>query len=163
VTETAGATCPTCTSALPTAGAPCPRCAAALRGGPPSGPYAVPSSYAMPGPYQPGPYQPMALPPAPFPQGGYPPAPMPVRAPKSAGVAVLLTLLWIGAGHLYLDRVGTGLVLMAAHFFVGFFLFFLFAPLGFVVWLAAAIGCSIWVSNLAGQINAGTVPPRETW
>ncbi len=93
----------------------------------------------------------------------YQPAPYPARAPKSAGIAILLTLLWIGAGHLYLDRVGTGLVLMGAHFFLGFFLFLLFFPLGFVLWLGAAIGCVVWCSNLTAQINAGTVPPRETW
>jgi TM2 domain-containing membrane protein YozV len=121
-------------------------------------------------PYQPAPYQQASY------QPGYPPAPhqgmahapyqanpYAAPAPKSAGIAILLTLLWIGAGHLYLDRVGTGLALMAAHFFVGFMLFFIFFPLGFLVWLAAAIGCSVWCSNLTGQINAGTVPPRETW
>lgn len=202
MTETTGATCPTCTAPLPAAGTPCTRCAA----GPPAGmsrpashhshypgtPYAgapsQPAPYAgMPSqgaPYQPLPYQaygPTAHPSGPYPayqaapapqafHAGtpyppmpYQPAPYPVRAPKSPGVAVLLTLLWIGAGHLYLDRVGTGLVLMGAHFFLGLLLFLVFAPLGFVLWLGAAIGCAVWCSNLAAQINAGTVPPRLTW
>lgn len=77
-------------------------------------------------------------------------------------MAILLTLLWIGAGHLYLDRVGTGLVLMGAHVVVGLVLLLIF-PISFFVWLAAAVACSVWCSNLAGQINAGTAPARETW
>jgi TM2 domain-containing membrane protein YozV len=78
-------------------------------------------------------------------------------------VAVLLSFLWLGAGHLYLDRVGTGVTLMAAHFVLGILLLVIFAPLGFLVWLAAFITCAITCSNLAGGINAGTVPPTATW
>jgi TM2 domain-containing membrane protein YozV len=167
VTETAGAICPTCTTSLPTAGTPCPRCTPAPYGGAPGFPQ-------MPyqAPYQGAPYQPFPAPmsqppmpyqPNPYQPNPYQPATYAVRPPKSAGVAVLLTLLWIGAGHLYLDRMGTGLALMGAHFVLGFMLFFIFAPLGFLVWLGAAIGCCIWVSNLTAQINAGTVPPRQTW
>lgn len=48
------------------------------------------------------------------------PAPMlPVRpvliaqaGPKTPGIAVLLSLLWFGAGHLYANRSATGVVLM---------------------------------------------------
>jgi TM2 domain-containing membrane protein YozV len=191
MTETTGATCPTCTTALPVAGTPCPRCTSAAPGGATGGaampqyatyqaPYQgtpAPQGYQpMPyqqAPYQQAPYQQTPFPQAPFQQTPYPGTPYPVapyqpnpyavRAPKSAGIAVLLTFLWIGAGHLYLDRMGTGLALMAGHFFIGFFLFFLFFPLGFVAWLAAVVCCAVWCSNLAGQINAGTVPPRETW
>jgi TM2 domain-containing membrane protein YozV len=156
MTETAGAICPTCIASLPAAGTPCPRCS-------PYGTAPAPGFPQMP--YQ-APYQGMPQPPMPYhptPYQPWQPAPYAVRPVKSSGVAVLLTLLWIGAGHLYLDRVGTGLVLMGAHFVLGFMLFFLFAPLGFLVWLGAVIGCCIWVSNLTAQINAGTVPPRSTW
>ncbi len=178
MTETTGATCPTCTSVLPAGGMPCPRCSAGPYGAP-TGPQAgyrpVPPQYAPPqyAPPQFAPYQQMPYPsapqlPVPFPGAQYPPmphqpAPYATRPAKSAGVAVLLTLLWIGAGHLYLDRIGTGLALMGAHFVLGFLLFVIFFPLGFVAWLAAVVVCCVWCSNLAGQINAGTVPPRETW
>jgi TM2 domain-containing membrane protein YozV len=178
MTETAGAICPTCTASLPAAGTPCPRCAphGAAPGFPqlpyapyqpyqgmPRPPMTHPSMAQPPAPYQAGPYQPGPYQPAPYPPGPYQPVPSAARAPKSSGVAVLLTLLWIGAGHLYLDRIGTGLALMGAHFVLGFMLFFVFAPLGFLVWLGAVIGCCVWVSNLTAQINAGTVPPRQTW
>ncbi|MCD2196784.1 DUF3824 domain-containing protein [Actinomycetospora endophytica] len=170
MTESTGATCPTCATVLPVAGAPCPRCTTTPAAGPQyAAPQGMPFQQAQypQAPYQPGfyqpapfqavPYQPMAYPPAP-----YQPNPYAVRAPKSAGIAVLLTILWIGAGHLYLDRMGTGLVLMGAHLVVGFILMFIF-PISFFIWLAAVVGVSIWCSNLSGQINAGTVPARETW
>ncbi len=188
MTETTGATCPTCTTALPATGTPCPRCTSATPGGATGGaampqyaPYQAPYQQAPQGtpapqayqrptsrrrsrsPFQQAPFQQAPYPGTPYPMAPYQPNPYAVRAPKSAGIAVLLTFLWIGAGHLYLDRMGTGLALMAGHFFIGFFLFFLFFPLGFVAWLAAVICCAVWCSNLAGQINAGTVPPRETW
>ncbi|WP_211191005.1 hypothetical protein [Actinomycetospora sp. TBRC 11914] len=172
MTETAGAICPTCTASLPAAGTPCPRCSpyGAVPGFP-QPPHQAPHQTPYQAPYwtpHQAPYQ--AMPPQPMPYGAVPhqpvpyqPAPYAVRPVKSSGVAVLLTLLWIGAGHLYLDRVGTGLALMGAHVVLGFLLFVIFAPLGFLVWLGAVIGCCIWVSNLTAQINAGTVPPRQTW
>ncbi len=186
MTETAGATCPTCATGLPAAGAACPRCTPSASSSLPPGYHRVPPSHPSlpptpaPGVYAPQPYpsQPYAQQPyiqQPYAQQPYAPqpyAPQPYGAPyppvavrpmKSAGIAVLLSFLWIGAGHLYLDRIGTGLVLMGAHFFVGFLLFVLFFPLAFLVWLAAFITCAVVCSNLAHQINAGTVPPRVTW
>jgi TM2 domain-containing membrane protein YozV len=38
--------------------------------------------------------------------------PVRVISPKSAGIAVLLTFLWLGAGHLYANRVTTGVILI---------------------------------------------------
>jgi hypothetical protein len=35
-----------------------------------------------------------------------------VVTPKSSGIAVLLTFLWLGAGHLYAGRMTTGIVLI---------------------------------------------------
>jgi TM2 domain-containing membrane protein YozV len=35
----------------------------------------------------------------------------PAGPPKSVGVAVVLSLLWLGAGHLYAGRTGTGVAL----------------------------------------------------
>lgn len=48
----------------------------------------------------------------PAPQGPWQ-APNPAGVPmKSAGVAVLLSFLWLGAGHLYAERIGTGIALL---------------------------------------------------
>ncbi|MEJ2866488.1 hypothetical protein WCD74_01840 [Actinomycetospora sp. OC33-EN08] len=165
MSEHVGLTCPNCGGGLPIAGVPCQRCRAAGRPVQyPSGPQQVPpysASFATTPP--PAPYAPVPYPTYGAPVAAYVPVAYPVRPAKSAGVAVLLSFLWLGAGHLYLDRIGTGLTLMAAHFFVGFLLFFLFFPLGFLAWLAGFITCAIVCSNLANQINAGTVPPRVTW
>jgi hypothetical protein len=49
--------------------------------------------------YSPIPYQPQ-------------PQMITVVSPKSSGIAVLLTFLWLGAGHLYAGRVTTGVVLI---------------------------------------------------
>lgn len=70
-------------------------------GNPPTSGYygAGPAGPAGPYPY-PGPY-PGQVPP------GYLPA-----APKSVGVAVLLSFLWLGAGHLYAGKIATGIVLL---------------------------------------------------
>ncbi|GLZ51596.1 hypothetical protein Acsp07_12130 [Actinomycetospora sp. NBRC 106378] len=121
-------------------------------------PYA-PQPYAPLPPYGPSPHAPQSFMPQPY---GAPYPPAAARPVKSAGVAVLLSLLWIGAGHLYLDRLGTGLVLMGAHLFLGLLLIFIF-PISFFLWLAAFITCAVVCSNLANQINTGTVPPRSTW
>ena len=75
----------------------------------------------------------------------------------------MLTILWVGAGHLYLERPGTGAALMAGHFILGLMLLVIFPPLAVLVWIASAVCCSVWCSNLAALINTGTVPPSQTW
>lgn len=61
-------------------------------------------------------------PPAPAASGGQPPggAPQPsVRpAPKSVGVAVLLSLVWFGGGHLYANRTAAGVALLVYDLFL---------------------------------------------
>lgn len=42
-----------------------------------------------------------------------PPSPVPKRAPRSAGTALLLALLLPGLGHMYAGRIGTGFALLA--------------------------------------------------
>lgn len=49
---------------------------------------------------------------------GYPARPIVVYAPKSAGVAVLLSFLWLGAGHLYAGQTAVGVVLLIVDFFL---------------------------------------------
>src|SRR6185369_3948978 len=59
-------------------------------------------------------------PPAGTPIGsGWPPAPYPAPYPapvatKSAGIAVLLSFLWPGLGHLYVGQIGAGVALICA-------------------------------------------------
>jgi TM2 domain-containing membrane protein YozV len=62
-----------------------------------------------------------------------------VVAAKTPGIAVLLSFLWLGAGHLYAGRTGAGVTFMVANFFL--VLFFLFIPL--IGWLIAPV---IWVA-----------------
>lgn len=53
--------------------------------------------------------------------GAYPPPypqPAVVVSAKSAGIAVLLSFLWLGAGHLYAGNIGTGVALLAYHGFL---------------------------------------------
>ena len=93
-----------------------------------------PTSYPGPGPmvYRPGP---------------------PVVSEKSAGVAVVLTLVWLGAGHLYLHRTTPGVLLMVLHVFL-WLLLLLFFPLGFIGWLAAFIAATVSCSSIANEENA---------
>jgi len=86
------------------------------------GPYGGP--YSNPGPYG-GPYG----------NPGFQ-APHGVVAAKTSGIAVLLSFLLLGAGHLYAGRVGTGVAFMLTHFFL---VLFLFIP--FIGWLLAPM---IW-------------------
>lgn len=42
----------------------------------------------------------------------FPPRVVVAMAPKTPGLAVLLSFLWFGAGHLYANRTASGIVLM---------------------------------------------------
>lgn len=123
--------------------------------GPYGGPYANPGPtggpYGSPGPYGGGPYGV----PGPYGGGPYanpgPPAPRAVVAAKTPGIAVLLTFLWLGAGHLYAGRTGTGVALLVTNVFL---LILLAVPL--VGWVLAPV---LWVPLfvLAAVSAAGAV------
>ncbi len=51
-------------------------------------------------------------------------------AQKSPGIAVLLTILWMGAGHLYANRIATGIILMV---FDAFLALFSLVPFAFLI------------------------------
>jgi TM2 domain-containing membrane protein YozV len=73
--------------------------------------------------------------------GPVPGQPVVVVAAKSAGVAVLLTVLWMGAGHLYAGRIGAGIALMVFDFVLGLIaLTGLGLIIAFPVWL---VSCAI--------------------
>ncbi|MGY2002805.1 hypothetical protein [Blastococcus sp. SYSU DS1024] len=84
------------------------------------------------------------------------PQPAAVVTAKTPGIAVLLSLLWMGAGHLYAGRIGPGIGFMTT----GFFLWILwFIPLiGWVVapllWLPLFIVAACTAANAAREHNA---------
>jgi TM2 domain-containing membrane protein YozV len=104
-----------------------------------------------PGTYHPG---------APYPGVPYPGVQYNVQynvvSPKSGGLAVLLTFLWLGAGHLYLGRTTPGVLLLVLHFFLVliFIIPFVGWVVGFLGWLAAFIGASVSCSSIAAEENA---------
>ena len=95
--------------------------------------------------------QPQGFPPPPQIPGGRPPAGAP---PKSPGIAVLLSFLWLGAGHLYAEKVGTGVVLLIWNFLL-VVLGFTFVGLivAFPLWLVSAPIVMILASSAANRFN----------
>lgn len=70
-----------------------------------------------------------------------------VSLPKSAGIAILLDFLWLGAGQIYLSRVGTGICLAALEFFLWVLAFtvvgsVIAVPIWLVTFICAAISCT---------------------
>ena len=113
-------------------------------------PYAVPGHGAAPG--YPAPHG------APGPQG----RPVAVVNAKTPGLAVLLSFLWLGAGHLYAGRTTEGVVLLGVNFFL---VLFLLVPLiGWVLsplaWLGLFMYSAISSSNAVKQHNARWGVPR---
>ena len=78
-----------------------------------------------------------------------------VVSPKSAGVAVLLTFLWLGAGHLYNGKVASGVTLMVVDAFL--VLLFLVPIIGWVlapmIWIPLFIVSAITANNAANDFN----------
>jgi TM2 domain-containing membrane protein YozV len=113
-----------------------------------SDPYAAP---AYGGPAAPG--HPAVNSAASFGATGQPAA---VVAVKTPGIAILLSFIWLGAGHLYAGRTGLGLGLMAVNLFL---LLFLMIPLiGWVLsplaWIGLFIYAAISSNNAVKQHNA---------
>jgi len=86
--------------------------------------------------------------------------PVPMRE-KSAGVAAILSFLWAGLGHLYVGKIGFGLILMLLYPVILFFGFiFLVVALGIfglilfgVIVLAVWIWCIFDSHRLANEYN----------
>ncbi|MBL8928429.1 MAG: hypothetical protein JNM77_19700 [Pseudonocardia sp.] len=74
---------------------------------------------------------------------------------KSPGVAVLLSFIWLGAGHLYVGNIGLGIGLMVFDFFL---VLVSLIPLSWIltvpVWLISFVFIAIHVSNAAKAFNA---------
>lgn len=122
-------------SAFPPASAPTFPLPPAGAISPHPGPHAA-VPYSQPGAYAQHPGVPY---PVQHPGGGA----VQVVSPKTAGVAVLLSFLWLGAGHLYAGKTGVGIALMILDMFyfmtafiiVGVVLWVITVP--FVMWLSA--------------------------
>lgn len=76
-------------------------------------------------------------------------------AGKTPGIAVLLSLLWLGAGHLYCNRTTTGIVLAVCDLIL---LIIFLIPFGFVVavpiWLVATPIVMVLAAQAARDFNA---------
>lgn len=85
------------------------------------------------------------------PLGGEPARQIVAVTPKSAGVAVLLSFLWLGAGNLYVNQIGAGILLLVIHLFlVMMTLTFIGAVLSVPLWVvlfAVAAGTSAGAAN----------------
>lgn len=80
--------------------------------------------------------------------------PTAVVTAKSAGLAVLLTIVWLGAGHLYAGRVATGIALML---FDSILVLLAFSLLGIIiavpVWIVAAPITMVFAASAASAFN----------
>ena len=76
-------------------------------------------------------------------------------AGKTPGIAVLLSLLWLGAGHLYCNRTTTGIVLAICDLIL---LIIFLIPFGFMVavpiWLVATPIVMVLAAQTARDFNA---------
>lgn len=76
------------------------------------------------------------------------------KEPKSGGLALLFTILFPGAGHLYIGRTekGTPFVIANAIGFVCAFTLFLI-PISFVIWIVTLIMTAPKISAEVNEVN----------
>lgn len=80
--------------------------------------------------------------------------PMVVVAAKSTGIAVLLTLLWLGAGHLYAGKIGAGVALMVFDFVLSLLAITGFGLIiAFPVWLVSVVVAAMLASSAVTAFN----------
>jgi TM2 domain-containing membrane protein YozV len=93
--------------------------------------------------------------PAPYPpHPPYTAPPLHVVPAKSPGLGVLLSFLWLGAGHLYIGKIGLGVGLIVFDFFLVLLSIIPFIwVLTFPIWLITFIFVAINVSNEAKAFN----------
>lgn len=83
-----------------------------------------------------------------------------VRVPvvKSAGLAVVLSFLWLGAGHLYAGRIGSGVALVIYEFIL---LMIAVTGLGLIVavplWLVSAPIVMVTAASAANRAGVSYV------
>lgn len=136
-TSPSAATCASCSTPLDGRTGPCRNCGHVLSAAP-------------------APLAPTTAPNAGYPVPPFAPQPMVhVVSAKSPGVAVLLSFIWLGAGHLYVGRIGLGIGIMVFDFFL---ILLSLIPFSWIltvpVWLIAFVFIAINVSNEAKACNA---------
>lgn len=74
--------------------------------------------------------------------------------PKSPGIAVLLSFLWMGAGHLYCNRIGVGIALVL---WDAFLVLLSLTLVGWVIsgplWIISVIPVMIFAARAADKSN----------
>ena len=87
---------------------------------------------------------------------GYPPAVTLGPQEKSSGIAVLLTILWPGAGHLYLGLTKRGMPFVVANA-IGFVLtlatVFLLFPVYIIIWLVTLVMTVGKITDETNMVN----------
>ncbi len=84
----------------------------------------------------------------------YAPQPVAMVGAKSTGIAVLLSFLWLGAGHLYANRIVTGMLLLVYDAFLVLLCFtFIGALLAVPLWLLSAPIVMILAASAAKDFN----------
>jgi len=81
-------------------------------------------------------------------------APQVLVESKSAGIAILLTFLWLGAGHLYLNRINSGLILLMGNLFLWILVMTFFGIIiAFPLWLVLFIVTALRVADHVRSFN----------
>jgi len=84
-----------------------------------------------------------------------------VAAPKSAALAVFLTFLWLGAGHLYAGRIATGILLLLVE---GVLVLLALTGVGLIialpVWFILFICAAPLAAQAVGKANRGALAPQ---
>ncbi|MBW4716158.1 hypothetical protein [Saccharothrix obliqua] len=163
MTNTAGPPpmCGSCGAYLQPPNTTCPVCG--TNQWPQQPPVYIPHAPPAPEAAQPyGVQPPVAQPPGAYPPGAYPPGVaqpygVPVRGivtAKSSGVAVLLSLLWLGAGNLYAGQTALGVVLIIVNFplwllaltILGWFI-------AFPIWVILVVVATIFAAQGTREFN----------
>lgn len=74
---------------------------------------------------------------------------------KSSGLAVLFTILWPGAGHLYIGRTQKGTPYVIANAIAAFLsLTVVLLPVGFIIWLVTLLMTAPNIANETEEVNS---------
>jgi TM2 domain-containing membrane protein YozV len=74
--------------------------------------------------------------------------------PKSAGLAVFFTFLWLGVGHLYVNRIGTGVALLVVDLLLWALAWTVVGwVLAFPIWLVLFVVTAFRVADHVRQYN----------
>lgn len=79
---------------------------------------------------------------------------LPPTQQKSAAVAVLLSFLWLGAGHLYLGRIPAGILLAIYGAILALMMFSLIGfIIAFPIWAVSVVIVMVMAAAATGSVN----------